>query len=91
MGLLDFLNPKKAIEKKLSQTVERTLGPGLGDLKSISDPRARRATLTRMVEEQLQRQASNIIPSALQKHSHGIVQSVSRNLVTKLDQQLSAS
>jgi hypothetical protein len=88
MGLLDFLNPKKAIEKKLSQTVERTLGPGLGELRNISDPGARRATLTRMVEDQLRRQANNVIPSALQKHSHGIVQSVSRNLVTKLEQQL---
>lgn len=90
MGLLDFLNPKKAIEKKLSQTVERTLGPGLSDLKSISDPGARRATLTRMVEEQLQRQAASVIPSALQKHSRGIVQSVSSKLVTKLEQQLAA-
>lgn len=88
MGLLDFLNPKKAIEKKLSQTVERSLGPGLGDLKRISDPAARRITLTRMVDEQLQKQAREIIPSALQKHSHGIIQSVSRNLVTKLEQQL---
>lgn len=88
MGLLDFLNPKKAIEKKLSQTVERNLGPGLGELKNISDPGARRATLTRMVEEQLQKQANNIIPSALQKHSRGIVQNVSNTLVVKLEQQL---
>lgn len=90
MGLLDFLNPKKAIEKKLSQTVERTLGPGLGDLRNISDPGARRATLTRMVEDQLQRQAASVIPSALQKHSRGIVQSVSSKLVAKLEQQLAS-
>ncbi|MCP4449197.1 MAG: hypothetical protein GY811_28280 [Myxococcales bacterium] len=61
MGLLDFLNPKKAIEKKLSQAVERTLRPGLSNLSNISDPRARRVTLTRMVEEQLQQQAGTII------------------------------
>lgn len=91
MGLLDFLNPKKAIEKKLSRTVEQSLGPGLGDLKNISDPGVRHATLTRMVEEQLRREAGNIIPSALQKHSQGIVQSVAGSLVTKLEQQLSAS
>jgi hypothetical protein len=90
MGFFDFLNPKKAIEKKISRTVERQIGPELRQLKALNDPNKRRSQLTRMVEQHLQRQANEVIPASLRKHSRLIIKSASKNLVAKLEQQLSA-
>jgi hypothetical protein len=91
MGFFDFLNPKKAIEKKISRTVEREIGPELRQLRAMQDPTQRRNNLTRMVEKHLQQQANTVIPPALRKHSRGIIKNATKNLVTKLEAQLAAA
>ncbi len=90
MGLFDFLNPKKTIEKKLTRSVEREMGHELTSLRSERDPVKRREKLARAVEIRLQAQANQVIPNSLRKHSKPIMKNVSKNLVAKLDQQLAA-
>ncbi len=89
MGFLDFLNPKKTIEKKLSRAVEQEIGPELINLKNELDPARRHTLLTRLVEAKIQSKAAETIPAAMQKHSQPIIQNVSQNLVAKLNEQLS--
>lgn len=90
MGLLDFLNPKKTIEKKLRRTVELEMAHELSTLQAEKDPVKRRAALERAVELRLQHQANEIIPPSLRKHSKPIMKNVSTDLVNKLDRELTA-
>ncbi len=90
MGLLDFLNPKKTIEKKLRRSVELEMGRELTTLRTETDPVKRRAALERAVEIRLQHQANEIIPPAMRKHSKPIMKNVSRDIVTKLEHELNS-
>ena len=89
MGFLDFLNPKKAIEKKISSEVEKSLGSSLGEIKSMTDASARRAKLEQVVGAEMRSQANDHIPGALQKHSNKIIANATTDLVNKIDSEIS--
>ncbi len=88
MGFLDFLNPKKAIEQKISTEVERKLGASLGEIKSMTDKSARRRKLEEVIGAEMRSQANTVIPGALQKHSNAIIKSATTKLVDKIDANL---
>lgn len=87
MGFFDFLNPKKAIEKKISAVVHEKIGGSLGDIKAMTDRTERRHKLQDLVEREMRAQANTIIPGPLQKHSNKIIESAAVNLVNELDAQ----
>ena len=85
MGFFDFLNPKKAIEKKMSAAVEGKIGPKLAEIKGMKDKAARRRKLEEVVQAEMRSQANQVIPGPLQKHSATIINNASKTLVDKLE------
>jgi len=85
MGFFDFLNPKKAIEKKISSIVQNKIGANLGEIKSMTDRTARKRKLQEMIEVEMRAEANSVIPGPLQKHSNKIIESATIKLVNELD------
>ncbi len=88
MGFFDFLNPKKAIEKKISSIVQQKIGASLGEIKSMTDKGARKRKLQEVIEVEMRAQAREVIPGPLQKHSNNIIKSASKKLVDELDAKM---
>jgi len=85
MGFFDFLNPKKAVQNKLAGAVEDMVMDEVDDrLGGITSEPDLRDKLQGLIEEKMQEQAAQIIPSALESASDSLIRSAAEGLTAKM-------
>lgn len=81
MGLFDFLNPKKRIEKLLQ---EKVMGQVMEKAKTLIKEKGEekaREELKAFATSKIQEQANSVIPGPLQKHSDKIIEGAAGKVV----------